>query len=132
MKFRGYIFSQPFLGERVPQHVQNIVIRDYCSKNKFQYLLSAAEYAINGSDLMLQQTITEFDKIDGIVAYSIFQLPENWSTRQLIVKTFLNHKKEMHFACENMVIKNNDDFQKIENIWQIKLTILSNSPQGDL
>ena len=25
-KFRGYIFSRPFLGERVPQSVQNLVI----------------------------------------------------------------------------------------------------------
>ena len=30
---RGYIFSRPFMGERVPQHVQNLVIRDYCEKN---------------------------------------------------------------------------------------------------
>ena len=33
--FRGYIFSRPFMEERVPQHVQNIVIRDYCSKKKY-------------------------------------------------------------------------------------------------
>ena len=126
MKFRGYIFSQPFLGERVPQHVQNIVIRDYCAKNNFQYLLSASEYAIVGSSLILQQTISEFDKIDGIVAYSIFQLPEKSSTRKSIVKTFLDAKKEIHFACENMSIKSIYDFQKIETIWQIKLTITSN------
>ena len=132
MKLRGYIFSKPFLGERVPQHVQNIIIRDYCTKNNFQYLLSVAEYAILGSDLILQQTISEFNKIDGIVAYSIFQLPEDWSARQLIVKIFLDSKKEMHFACENMVIRNNNDFQKIESIWQIKSTFLSNDLQGDL
>ena len=33
-KFRGYIFSRAFQGERVPQHVQNIVIRDFCKKKK--------------------------------------------------------------------------------------------------
>ena len=38
-KYRGYIFSRPFMGERVPQHVQNIVIRDYCNKKNFNYLL---------------------------------------------------------------------------------------------
>ena len=27
-KVRGYNFSRPFMGERVPQHVQNIVIKD--------------------------------------------------------------------------------------------------------
>ena len=29
---RGYIFSRSFMGERAPQHVQNIVIRDFCKK----------------------------------------------------------------------------------------------------
>ena len=31
-KVRGYIFSRPFMGERAPQHVQNIIIRDFCKK----------------------------------------------------------------------------------------------------
>ena len=31
---KGYNFSRPFFGERVPQHVQNIVIKDFCNKNK--------------------------------------------------------------------------------------------------
>ena len=30
---RGYIFSRPFMGERVPQSVQSLLIRDYCNKN---------------------------------------------------------------------------------------------------
>ena len=51
-RFRGYIFSRPFMEERVPQHVQNIVIRDYCSKKDIQYLLSATEYAMENSALI--------------------------------------------------------------------------------
>ena len=43
---RGYIFSRPFHGNRVPQHVQNMVIRDYCQRNGLNYLLSATEYAM--------------------------------------------------------------------------------------
>ena len=45
-KVRGYIFCRSFMGERAPQHVQNIVIRDYCKKNQLSYLLSATEYAM--------------------------------------------------------------------------------------
>ena len=29
---KGYIFSRPFYGERAPQHIQNIVNKDYCKK----------------------------------------------------------------------------------------------------
>ena len=37
-KIRGYNFSRPFMGERVPQHVQNIVIKDFCQKNGFNLI----------------------------------------------------------------------------------------------
>ena len=124
MKLRGYIFSRPFLGERVPQHVQNLVIRDYCKKNQFQFLLSATEYAMPNSDIMLKQVITELDKINGIVAYSIFQLPINREERVIAIRSILEQKKEIHFACEDMRIQNNEDFEKIQNIWQIKLTTM--------
>ena len=124
MKLRGYIFSRPFLGERVPQHVQNLVIRDYCKKNQFQFLLSATEYAMPNSDSMLKQVISELDKINGIVAYSIFQLPINREDRVIAIRSILEQKKEIHFACEDMRIQNNEDFEKIQNIWQIKLTTM--------
>ena len=32
MKVKGYNFSREFMGERAPQHVQNIVMQDYCKK----------------------------------------------------------------------------------------------------
>ena len=72
---RGYIFSRPFAGERVPQHVQNLVIRDYCQKQSLNYLLSATEYAMPDSYLMLEQVLRELPGLEGIVAYSLFQLP---------------------------------------------------------
>ena len=48
-KLRGYIFSRQFMGERVPQHVQNIVIRNYCEKNRYFFLLSSVEYKMENS-----------------------------------------------------------------------------------
>ena len=103
-RFRGYIFSRPFMQERVPQHVQNIIIRDYCSKHGIQYLLSATEYAMENSTLMLRQLVRELPEIDGIVAYSIFQMPENDSERQSIFESILSSKKEIHFAVEGLSI----------------------------
>ena len=51
--FRGYIFSREFMGERVPQNVQNLFIRDFCNKKNFQYLLSATEYAMKSATIRL-------------------------------------------------------------------------------
>ena len=65
-KVRGYMFSRKFMGERVPQHIQNQVIRNYCIDNNYYYLLSAVEYAISGSQLILNQLLNELDNIDGL------------------------------------------------------------------
>ena len=121
--FRGYIFSRPFMEERVPQHVQNIVIRDYCSKKGMQYLLSATEYAMNNSALMLRQLVKELPTIDGIVAYSMFQMPEDDNERQRIFNSVLSCKKEIHFAVEGLSLYDLGTYNHIENIWQVKKTL---------
>ena len=122
--FRGYIFSRPFMEERVPQHVQNIVIRDYCSKKGIQYLLSATEYAMENSALTLRQLVKDLSFIDGIVAYSIFQMPEDDAERQSIFNSILSSKKEIHFAVEGLSLYDNETYNHIENIWKVKKTLL--------
>jgi sporadic carbohydrate cluster protein (TIGR04323 family) len=121
--FRGYIFSRPFMEERVPQHVQNIVIRDYCSKKGIHYLLSASEYAMENSVLILRQLINDLSSIDGIVAYSIFQMPEDDAERQSIFNSILSSKKEIHFAVEGLSLYDNETYNHIENMWQVKKTL---------
>jgi sporadic carbohydrate cluster protein (TIGR04323 family) len=121
--FRGYIFSRPFMGERAPQHVQNIVIRDYCSKKGIHYLLSATEYAMGNSNLVLRQLINDLPSIDGIVAYSIFQMPEDNSERQSIFSKIISLNKEIHFAVEGLSLYDNDSLNRIEDIWRVKKTM---------
>ena len=64
---KGYIFSRKFYDERVPQHVQNLVLRNYCEVNKIHFLLSATEYAMKESNLMLNKILKEIEEIDGFV-----------------------------------------------------------------
>ena len=113
------------MGERAPQHVQNIVIRDYCKKKKLSYLLSATEYGMEKSHLMLEKILVELKSksIDGIVAYSLFQLPEDKKIRLKVYKKILSLKKEMHFSVEGLKISNRKEAKKIEDIWQIKQTL---------
>ena len=111
------------MGERAPQHVQNIVIRDYCKKNNLLYLLSSTEYAMKNSHLMLEQVLEELKSIDGVVAYSLFQLPEDQKVRSKIYKKILKLKKEMHFSVENLKITRAEDVEKVENIWLVRQTL---------
>ena len=109
--------------ERVPQHVQNLVIRDYCSKKNIQYLLSATEYAMENSALMLRQLVKDLPSTDGIVAYSIFQMPEDDDERQSIFQSILSSNKEIHFAVEGLSLHDNESYSRIENIWKVKKII---------
>ena len=104
-RVRGYIFSRAFMGERIPQHVQNLVIRDYCERNHLQFLLSAAEYAMPDCYLVLEQVLDELTEINGLVAYSLFQLPEDLEYQLVFVDSFqinsqtqVMQKRHFHFV----------------------------------
>ena len=121
--FRGYIFSRSFMGERAPQHVQNIVLRNYCEKNNYFFLLSSVEYKMSNSYFMLELAIKELKRLDGILAYSIFQLPENDDWRKKILRKIIKKKKEIHFAVEDFSVRKEKDIQKLQEIWLIKKTL---------
>ena len=119
-KVRGYNFSRPYMGERVPQHVQNIVIKDYCKRKNLNFLLSFTEYSIPNSFYILNQLSDNLNGLYGVVAYSLFQLPREKKKRLSIVKKFLKKKKKLFFACEGLEIANSKDYQRIEQIWLSK------------
>ena len=119
-KLRGYVSSRVFMGERLPQSAQNIVLRDYCTKNNHTFFLSATEYAMNECYLVLNKAIIKDDIADGIVMYSLFQLPKDDNMRLAIYKKMINEGIELHFAIENLFIKNKQDITQIENIWRVK------------
>ncbi len=120
MNLRGYIFSRPFMNERVPQRVQNLVIRDYCSRNNYNYLLSFTEYAFNEDFYILQNLVNNMKEIDGIIFYSIFLLPKQDNIRMNLINKILKQKKYLFFALEDMKLFNKNDIHKIDNIWKIK------------
>jgi len=120
---RGYIYSRPFMGERVPQHVQNLVIRDYCERNSLHFLLSAAEYAMQNSDLILEQIMCELKNIDGIVAYSLFQLPEDSVKRNNIYNQIITMKKNIYFAVEGLSAGTKQECERIEILWRVRQTL---------
>ena len=122
-KVRGYIFSRPFMGERVPQHVQNLVIRDYCEHHRLQFLLSATEYAMPSCHLIFLQILGELSDLHGLVAYSLFQLPENEEHRQSIYQQVLHQSKSLHFAVEGLHANTAQEFERIEMLWRIRQTL---------
>ena len=113
------------MNERVPQHVQNIVLRDYCQRHSLKYLLSAVEYEMPQCHLILYQVLQELPKLDGIALYSLFQLPENKKERNSVIHQVLKYKKTLHFAVEGLQLKNETEHKRIETIWQVRQTLPS-------
>jgi len=121
--YRGYIFSRSFMGERAPQHVQNIILRDYCARNQLHYLLSATEYAMVNCHLILEQILDELADIDGIVAYSLFQMPILEPQRLRVYERVLAQGKEIHFAVEGLSLTTRRDILRLEDIWLVRDTL---------
>lgn len=119
-RFRGYVTSRPFFDNRVPQHVQNIVIRDYCQRRGFEYLLSATEYAMPACYMMLEDALNELGQIDGLAMYSIFLLPRRQSRRLDIYRKVLARGASLHGAVENIAMQSPSDIQRIEDIWMVQ------------
>ena len=120
MKLKGYIFSRPFFGERLPQHIQNLVLRDYCKKNNINFLLSGTEYTVEGSTYILEELVNNWKNYDGLIFYSLFQLPKDFKKRAKLYQKTLKAKKQLHFVLENIVGKDKNTFLEIEEIFKIK------------
>ena len=124
--FRGYVSSRVFCKQRVPQHVQNLVIRDYCARRGITYLLSATEYAMPNCYMMLEQTMNDLENLDGIVCYSLFQFPTDRITRLRLFEQILEKERELHFAAESLSICETSHIKRIEDIWSVH-AVLPNS-----
>lgn len=117
---RGYIGSRPYNGDRVPQHVQNLVVRDYCQRHGLTYLLSATEYAMPACYMMLEEVIAEAPRLDGVVFYSLFMLPEDRRRRIDACRRILDVGAGLHGAVENIAVSGEEELQRVEDVWRVR------------
>ncbi len=122
-KLRGYIFARHFMGERVPQHVQNIVLRDYCTKTNHYLLMAAVEYAMPDSFLILESLLDDIESVDGVVLYSIYQLPTEPNRRKSVYSKVLESDKSLHFAVDGISISQQGGIDLVEQCLLVKATL---------
>ena len=121
MIFKGYISSRKLLDGSVNQQkVQNLVIRDYCSRKNLFFKLSAVEYSSKNSYLMLNLILKELKNLKGLIFYSLFMLPEDKKKRQKFFNQIFLKKSEIHFALEEIIINKKKDLNLIEKIFYIE------------
>ena len=98
---RGYIASGEFNGNRMPQHLQNQIVKSYCDANGLEFVLSRAEYWINGgTQCQLWAALNEGFK--NIVFFSLWQLPNDNKDREKVYEYCAHNHIVLHFATERM------------------------------
>lgn len=115
--WRGYIFSREIGGQMIPQRLQNLVLRVYAEKNGLQYLLSATEYHIPGSFMMLESLFPELPKLEGLLFYSLNMLPEDRPKRLNLYEKVLKARCGLRFALEEFSIGKQSDIALLEDVF---------------
>jgi sporadic carbohydrate cluster protein (TIGR04323 family) len=119
---------RPGVGRSVPQSVQQLVMRDYCAARGLTYLLGATEYCMPGSRLMLEGVLRELDRLEGIVCFSLFALPETRDHREAVYRRVIDLGRSLHMAAERFVIRTDADVERLEDIWLVKDVVDAQRP----
>jgi sporadic carbohydrate cluster protein (TIGR04323 family) len=67
----------------------------------------------------------ELPRIDGILAYSVFQLPEDSVQRASVLDRVVSQGKEIHFAVEDIVVGSQASADDVEVLWRVRLALES-------
>jgi sporadic carbohydrate cluster protein (TIGR04323 family) len=124
--FRGYIFSREINGNFIPQRVQNLVIKDFASRNNLFFKLSSTEYIMQDCYAMMNALLDDLKKIQGIIFYSFEMLPESKFERINFIKKVLQKKCIIFFALEEIEIKKKKDIFFVEVLIHFKRISMTN------
>ena len=73
-----------------------------------------------GMYLILEQLFGESKSIDGIIFYSLFQLPERQVAREKLLVSSLERGLELHFAVEGIILRSAKDAEVIDQIFSVR------------
>ena len=118
--YRGYVSSRHLDGSCIPQRVQNLVIRDYATKEGLPLGFSAVEYNMTRSYMMLSSLANALDYL-GLIFYSVHQLLDGKCDYKKYLIPVLDSGKSIHFALENMSIRNKQDLSLLDQLVCVKV-----------
>ena len=126
--YRGYICARQSSDRSVPQHIQQLVMRDYCAKRGMIFLLSATEYRMPGCTMMLDAVMDELDRLQGIVLYSMFLLPTRQDKRLKLYTRVLEKGATLHLAAEGIALTCQTDIARLEDTCLVQEVLAEQTP----
>ena len=117
--YRGYVSSRPVAGAQYPQSLQNSLLVSYAARVGISYKLSGTEYAMDHCHMILNQLLEELPRLDGILFFSMYQLPAERAARERVFERITALDKHAHFALENQRLTSVSDAQRLELMLRI-------------
>lgn len=115
------------MGRSTPQHIQQLVMREYCKQRNMTYLLAAVEYRMPGCTMILDSVIDDLQHLEGIVFYSVYQFPKSKHKRVKMYQQAIEKGCVLHTAVEGYVISSWGDVARIEDSILVEEVILGQS-----
>ena len=91
-------------------------------------MLSSAEYSIIDSYIVLKDLVSESKIIDGIVFYSMHQLPSDQSYRNELLKEIILNQCVVYFCVEDKVVEKEEDLKYIDTILNVHRVMSESEP----
>ncbi len=114
--YRGYVTSRPFGGYVIPVPVQSLVLRDYCQRKGYVYVLPVNENSFPHSYLVLEGMIQNLSDFSGVLMCSMHMLPQLSARRRAIFDTILRQGGSVHLVLEGIVVERSEDIDKLEEL----------------
>ena len=118
--YGGYISTRRISGHRIPQHVQNLVVREYARRKGLEFKLSATEHASTACYLILEEVLADLSNLDGVIAYSLYMLPRDKARRLGVYNTIIDNCCRLFLAVEDFEVSKESDIERVETIWKIQ------------
>ena len=115
--FKGYVQGSPFGNYYIPARFQIILLRDYINKIKQNFGLPLGEPIFSNTKILLRTMVQSLKSNEAIVCLSVNVLPKDSNARVKLLKKIIKNKSQIHFIFENIIIKKDDDIEKIEKIF---------------
>jgi sporadic carbohydrate cluster protein (TIGR04323 family) len=107
-ELQGYVTSRSFGGYCLPVPMQNLLLRNYCEQNNFNYKLPLVETTLANNYMYLNETINKCNDFDHIGMCSIYMFPRDNAKYKLLKKEIDKRYLNFHFIFENTMIRSEE------------------------
>lgn len=111
----SYVNHASSYTEGIPAHLQRLMISSYCQRESLVVRFQQLEI-LGMPHLPTLLEIVETHKPDDVVLFSVYSLPKDEPLRTPILDAALAEGITLHFANEDLTIRNSDERQTVEQV----------------